>query len=111
MTSENYLKTKLRSHYPVFHQMEGLRVFSEFELSQMISNPEGFTLFDPDQKRDENQQAGYSTDAMGLLEINLKRTLESLVKHLFGDNVEYRIVETTFPFTHPSWEIEVFYQV
>ena len=74
-------RSSLRSHYPVFHQMEGLRVFSEFELSQMISNPEGFTLFDPDQQRDENQQAGYSTDAMGLLEINLKRTLESLVKH------------------------------
>ena len=47
----------------------------------MNSNPEGFTLLDPDQKPDENQQAEYSTDAMGLLEINLKRTRESLVKH------------------------------
>ena len=77
----------------------------------MFSDPTGFTIFDPEQQRTDSQQAGYSTDAMALLEINLKRTLEALVRHLFGNDVEFRIVETTFPFTHPSWEIEVFYKV
>jgi len=38
---------------------------------------------------------------------SLKRTLEGLVGHLFGKDVEMRWVDTYFPFTHPSWEIEV----
>jgi phenylalanyl-tRNA synthetase alpha chain len=58
-----------RFHYPIFHQMEGLK-FSD----------------DPQQ--------------------DLKDTLVGLIKHLFGD-VEYRIVDSYFPFTDPSWEIEV----
>lgn len=56
-------------HYPVFHQMEGLK-FSD--------NPEQ----------------------------DLKDTLISLIKHLFGE-VEYRIVDSYFPFTEPSWEFEI----
>lgn len=100
-----------RSHYPIFHQMEGLRVFTQAELANMLSDGDGgFSIHDPHQERTDCQQAGFSTDAMGLLEVNLKRTLESLVRHLFGADVEFRIVDTTFPFTHPSWEIEVYYR-
>ena len=99
-----------RSHYPIFHQMEGLRVFTQAELANMLADDTGFNIHDSSQERTECQQAGFSTDAMGLLEVNLKRTLEALVKRLFGADVEFRIVDTTFPFTHPSWEIEVYYR-
>jgi hypothetical protein len=34
--------------------------------------------------------------------------LEGLVHHLFG-KVELRWVDTYFPFTHPSFEIEIFF--
>ena len=47
---------------------------------------------------------------MKKVENDLKRTLEGLVKHLFGENVEYRWMDEYFPFTHPSFEIEVFYE-
>ncbi|CAG5096278.1 Oidioi.mRNA.OKI2018_I69.XSR.g14546.t1.cds [Oikopleura dioica] len=67
-----------RSHYPIFHQMEGPR-----------------KLFIRGSEKVEN---------------DLKRTLEGLVKHLFGENVEYRWMDEYFPFTHPSFEIEVFYE-
>ena len=38
----------------------------------------------------------------------LKGALEGLSKHLFG-NVEMRWVDAYFPFTEPSFELEVFF--
>lgn len=42
-----------------------------------------------------------------MTEFNLKYTLMKLVEHLFGEDVEMRWVDAYFPFTHPSWELEV----
>lgn len=40
----------------------------------------------------------------------LKKTLEGMVTELFGD-VEMRWVEAYFPFTEPSLELEIFFNV
>lgn len=73
------------THYPVFHQMEGVRVFSpdDWEASGMDA-----TLY-----------------AAG----DLKTCLEGLARHLFG-GVEMRWVDTYFPFTNPSFELEIYFQ-
>ncbi len=34
---------------------------------------------------------------------------KGMVKMLFGD-VQMRWVDTYFPFTHPSWELEIFFE-
>ena len=60
-----------RTHYPVFHQIEGVCITS-------------------------------SNDVEG----ELKSILAGLVTHLFS-NKEYRFGPDYFPFTHPSFEIEV----
>jgi phenylalanyl-tRNA synthetase alpha chain len=39
---------------------------------------------------------------------DLKRALEGLAKHLFGD-VETQWVDAYFPFTEPSYELEIFF--
>ena len=105
-----------RSHYPIFHQMEGVRLFSEEEL--------GIPLFQSGKQRTESwqillflcdiknklSQENYSLEAVKKIEKDLKMTLEGLVKHLFGDDVQYRWMDEYFPFTHPSFEIEVFYE-
>lgn len=39
----------------------------------------------------------------------LKGTLEGLARHLFGD-VECRWVDAYFPFTEPSFELEIFFE-
>jgi len=44
------------------------------------------------------------------LEKHLKSCLTGLVHHLFGDEVETRWVDAFFPFTHPSFELEVKFQ-
>ena len=72
------------THFPVFHQMEGVRVFAKDELLKCDVNPKE------------------------LASRELKSTLEGLAKHLFGD-VELRWVDAYFPFTNPSYELEIFF--
>jgi len=45
-----------------------------------------------------------------VVEKDLKEALEGMVIELFGD-VERRWVDTYFPFTEPSFELEIFYNV
>ncbi|KAG9439239.1 hypothetical protein H6P81_019404 [Aristolochia fimbriata] len=73
------------THYPVFHQMEGVRVFS------------------PD------EWASSGTDGTTYAANDLKKALEGLAQHLFGA-VEMRWVDTYFPFTNPSFELEIYFQ-
>lgn len=74
------------THYPIFHQMEGVRVFSGKEIDC-----------------DDRAVAVEKTAA------DLKRRLEGLVSCLFGD-VDVRWVDAYFPFTDPSFEMEIYFQ-
>ena len=76
------------THYPVFHQMEGVRVFSAEEGVVDYSAPR------------ETQVAAVQDD--------LKTALEGLVRTVFGD-VRMRWVEAYFPFTDPSMELEIWW--
>uniref|UniRef100_A0A8C0QK99 phenylalanine--tRNA ligase n=1 Tax=Chelonoidis abingdonii TaxID=106734 RepID=A0A8C0QK99_CHEAB len=49
-------------------------------------------------------------EAVRLVEFNLKQVLTKLVTHLFGDGLEIRWVDCYFPFTHPSFEMEISFQ-
>uniref|UniRef100_A0A7S0N3C7 phenylalanine--tRNA ligase n=1 Tax=Pyramimonas obovata TaxID=1411642 RepID=A0A7S0N3C7_9CHLO len=73
------------THYPAFHQMEGVRVFEKAEW----------------------EAAGCT--GTELAERELKRALGGMVQHLFGD-VEMRWVDAYFPFTEPSFELEIFFK-
>jgi phenylalanyl-tRNA synthetase alpha chain len=63
-----------RSHYPVFHQMEGVKICEE----------------GVDVERD------------------LKQTIEDIIRLLFPQS-KYIMRKHSFPFTEPSWEVDVFY--
>jgi len=75
------------SHYPVFHQMEGVRVFRD----------------DP---------TSYDRSPRGEAKVveDLKTTLEGLIRSLFGAETKIRWVDAYFPFTHPSFEMEIWFQ-
>jgi len=98
------------THYPVFHQMEGVRLLGGKEISKMSQNPDNDIKMFENSDRNNFKQGVHSFDAAKILEVDLKNCLSGLAQHLFGEEIEYRWVDCYFPFTHPSWELEVFYQ-
>lgn len=74
-----------KTHYPVFHQMEGVRIMSFEELN--VKNAQ---------------------EAKQIAAADLKNVLSDLAKHMFGD-VEMKWSKDHFPFTDPSFELEIFY--
>lgn len=122
-----------RSHYPIFHQMEGARMWDRAkvprgdiatairaELSQLPPPP--LSVSDPppssDPSRSPLQTGHHSADEAAAIAAHLKRTLELVVAEIFSRArraagaaaaapVQVRWVEASFPFTSPSWELEV----
>uniref|UniRef100_A0A673AZA8 Phenylalanyl-tRNA synthetase 2, mitochondrial n=1 Tax=Sphaeramia orbicularis TaxID=375764 RepID=A0A673AZA8_9TELE len=63
-------------------------------------------LFESGGRRTPQKQETHTLEAVKLVEFNLKQTLTRLITNLFGD-LEVRWVDCYFPFTHPSFEMEV----
>nr|XP_033790664.1 phenylalanine--tRNA ligase, mitochondrial isoform X11 [Geotrypetes seraphini] len=72
------------SHYFVFHQMEGVRLFSVHELFGDAQIEENYQLFEQSH-RTAHKQESHTMEAVKLVEFNLKQTLTKLISHLFGE--------------------------
>lgn len=131
-----------RSHYPVFHQMEGARMWDrrkvsggkveEAVLADLHRLPlANLKVEDPNPTfhphRNPLQALHHTPEEVEAIAAHLKRSLEFVVFELFQrakeaakiagtlkSNMEeplsVRWVEAYFPFTSPSWELEVFWQ-
>ncbi|EGE77811.1 phenylalanyl-tRNA synthetase [Blastomyces gilchristii SLH14081] len=132
-----------RSHYPVFHQMEGARLWQRPQkdpLKYSAQTAEAI-MKDADKipthdvkvedlnptihpQRNPLQAAHLSVEETEAIAAHLKRSLERLVVKIFSaaregtpesshadqEPLKVRWVEAYFPFTSPSWELEVFWQ-
>ncbi|VDN11358.1 unnamed protein product [Dibothriocephalus latus] len=134
-------------HYPAFHQLEGVRLFSRDELFRDAIDPSAcLTLFEtgtasqrsvgaeipPSFALPSDRQPWHSIETVLSLEFQLKSVLEELAVQLFGKGkhpiitpsrhgilkpllallsvpryTPMRWVSAYFPFTHPSWELEI----
>jgi phenylalanyl-tRNA synthetase alpha chain len=128
-----------RSHYPIFHQMEGARMWDrtrvpngdiaaavwkdiealpKHEMKVEDPNP-------PTHPERNPLQSEHSLEEAEAIAAHLKRSLELVVVEIFSRakkaaiaaNPEYvdeplrvRWIEAYFPFTSPSWELEIFWQ-
>eukprot|EP00947_MAST-08B_sp_MAST-8B-sp1_P003575 g3575.t1 len=90
------------SHYPVFHQMEGVRIFGADDL------PGGASSSSSSSSLSSSLGGARSAEATAFVEEDLKRSLEGMVANVFGD-VEMRWVDAYFPFTDPSFELEIYF--
>lgn len=99
-----------RTHYPVFHQVDAVRLKTK---EQLFPNDPSLSLFEEGNNvlgTGENvKQACHTLEAVKLMEHELKTTLIGLAKRLFGEDIKCRWVNVYFPFTEPSWELEVFH--
>ncbi|XP_010131649.1 PREDICTED: phenylalanine--tRNA ligase, mitochondrial, partial [Buceros rhinoceros silvestris] len=72
------------THYPVFHQMEGVRLFSCHQLFSSVKDGEGLRLFEQGHRTAHKQEC-HTMEAVRLVEFNLKQVLTKLMTHIFGD--------------------------
>jgi phenylalanyl-tRNA synthetase alpha chain len=128
-----------RSHYPIFHQMEGARMWSRKEvpggdiakavMEDFKTLPtHDINIEDPNPtihpERNPLQSDYHSAKEVEAISKHLKRSLENVVIEIFsrarvaaqGDSksatapIQIRWIEAYFPHTSPSWELEVFWE-
>jgi phenylalanyl-tRNA synthetase alpha chain len=114
------------SHYPVFHQMEGARVWSKDELKDLsrLNAELARQLAEcPIEIQDETvvgesnpYQATHDPEEAAQIAQHLKHSINSMIYRLFGQGratesepLKVRWIEAFFPFTTPSYEVEVWY--
>ncbi|XP_012525917.1 probable phenylalanine--tRNA ligase, mitochondrial [Monomorium pharaonis] len=97
------------THYPIFHQVDAVRLRTSREIFRDVNDSESLKLFEHRGTESPEQQACHSLEAVKMMEQELKSTLTSLAQAIFGKDVQCRWVDQYFPFTHPSWELEILY--
>lgn len=124
-TADVYRRDEIdASHHPVFHQMEGARLWSnaelpllaeenkqkEKELSRQDIIIEDLTTIGPSNPI----QQFHDETLVNLISTNLKLSINGLILKLFKTDgkgpLRVRWIDAYFPFTSPSYEVEVFYQ-
>ncbi|KAF8163308.1 hypothetical protein B0H34DRAFT_650077 [Crassisporium funariophilum] len=131
LTADVYRRDEIdSSHYPVFHQVEGARIFNAdasglrevIEDNERLSNVlaqaniviEDVPHISPSNPVQFNHDPLFSEQ----LAKNLKLNLNNLLLKVFGEAagiskeqpLRVRWIEAYFPFTSPSFEVEVFFQ-
>ena len=132
-----------RSHYPIFHQMEGAMTWDRNAvpagktLAQQIWEDveklpkHNLVVEDPNPTTHPERnplQSSHSAEETEAMAAHLKRSLENVVVEIFSKAKEaaaaasddssteeqaplqVRWIEAYFPFTSPSWELEIFWQ-
>lgn len=135
-----------RSHNPIFHQMEGARMWDREKVAggdvarkiweEIKLMPKNDIIFvddpNPTVRPDRNPlQESHSIDEVEAIAAHMKRSLEAVVIDIFSkatqaaaaaakadqqiaappqEPIKIRWVEAYFPFTSPSWELEVLWQ-
>lgn len=97
------------THYPVFHQIDAVRTCTEDEIFKNINGSEDLKLFDSQGVETADKQGYHTFESVKVMEHELKNSLIGLAKAIFGKDVQCRWVDQYFPFTHPSWELEIFH--
>ena len=127
-----------RSHYPVFHQMEGARLWDREEVpngdiakavwDDLEKLPKhDVAVEDPNPtihpERNPLQSEHHTIEEVDAVAAHLKRSLENVVVEIFSrarqpdstatkatEPLKMRWIEAYFPWTSPSWELEVFWE-
>jgi phenylalanyl-tRNA synthetase alpha chain len=93
VTGDVYRRDEIdKSHYPIFHQTEGVQIYTTNELQDLIGS----------------SQVSHQ-DKIEYIQQDLQQGLQGLADHLFGPT-DSRWIDAYFAFTHPSFELEIYFQ-
>jgi len=130
LTADVYRRDEIdRSHYPVFHQVEGAKIFDmnenairevEEDNERLVRHLSASNIVIEDVEhisKTNPVQPGHDPRYTRVITQNLKLSLNSLMLTIFGpvagatrqDPLKVRWIEAYFPFTSPSFEVEVFF--
>ncbi|ORX61364.1 phenylalanyl-tRNA synthetase [Hesseltinella vesiculosa] len=112
------------SHYPVFHQIEGFAYFEhenkqdtlaaiQADLDNASPIPENIQVIDDTVIHQGNPiQSCHDQQVVELVAAHLKHSINSMICHIFAGEPDLKVrwIEAYFPFTSPSYEVEIFYQ-
>lgn len=99
------------SHFPIFHQCEVFRLYNDKEALATTTNRAINTVYDDTRLENEQKQSIYNQESSKFVEVELKKTIEQFVLDLLEDpTLNMRWVGAYFPFTHPSFELEIFWK-
>ncbi|KAI8067166.1 phenylalanyl-tRNA synthetase [Gongronella butleri] len=112
------------SHYPVFHQIEGFAYWEnatkdetmaaiQADLDRAQPIPANIEVIDDTVIHAGNPiQPEHDAQMVDLVAAHLKHSINSMVCHLFAGEPDLKVrwIEAYFPFTSPSYEVEIFYQ-
>ena len=131
LTADVYRRDEIDgSHYPVFHQMEGARVFpadasgmkevleDNARLTEHLAKSNIVIEDVPHLEPTNPAQPGHDPAFAEQVALNLKLSLNSMIYHLFGglqgasnnEPLQVRWITAYFPFTSPSFEVEVLFR-
>jgi phenylalanyl-tRNA synthetase alpha chain len=129
-----------RTHYPIFHQMEGAMTWDRKDTTESYAQriwkdveslpKHDIEVSDPNPTIHAERnplQSTHTAEEVEAMATHLKRSLENVVVEIFAqakqaaitqddkteilqEPLKVRWVEAYFPFTSPSWELEVFWQ-
>lgn len=94
-------------HFPVFHQCE---IFELYNQKQIFGNNNLSSIYDSNNVGDDTKQAKYSAEANKIVVEKMKATIEETTRQMLDlPTLETRWVDAYFPFTHPSFELEILF--
>ncbi|EMR08933.1 phenylalanine-tRNA ligase [Pneumocystis murina B123] len=123
-----------KNHYPIFHQMEGVRVWKKTKGKSLVERiemlesnisyvdiiVENATL--PFYSEQNPLQKNHQKDEIEAIGKHLMKTIEKIIGYIYEISrplqdklnkttpLKIRWSESYFPFTSPSWELEIFWE-
>jgi len=76
-------------HYPIFHQVDAVRLRTSQEIFRDINDSESLRLFEHRGTESAEKQACHSLEAVKVMEQELKSTLTSLAQAIFGKGTAF----------------------
>lgn len=77
------------THYPVFHQVDAVRLRTSDEIFCNVNDSEGLKLFEHRGTESAEKQGCHTLEVVKIMEQELKNTLISLAQVIFGKGIAF----------------------